>query len=315
MRNTLQYIGKDYYPFGSAMQGRTFKQYNYKFGFNGHEKEGTDWTGSDGSHLDFGARIYDSRLARFLSTDPWEKKYAWQTPYAYFSNTPIWKIDYKGYGNDIALDNTIGEMGGGGGGAIVAVGLGTAITYGFYQLLEIVSSGHIKNTTAKPWGEIETIPTPIYHTSRGTPFDIQFKGPNGNPGRKSGTIAVVGKLIDMWDNNKDYFTDIGVLKENNPGLSYDKIDISKVARLTPQELNEFNKNRDGLSFDVYNVDIDYKHKITDGQNLTKIAKQYNTSVEELMKLNNISEDSKHDIKAGDSLIIRRETVVVNKKPD
>lgn len=90
----------DYYPFGSVQPGRSLNSGEYRFGFNGHEKEGSDWTGSDGSHLDFGARIYDARLGRFFSTDPWESKYAWQTPYAYFSNSPILIIDWKGYGGE-----------------------------------------------------------------------------------------------------------------------------------------------------------------------------------------------------------------------
>lgn len=90
----------DYYPFGMVQPGRTFSSQNYRFGFNGHEKEGTDWTGNDGSVLDFGARIYDAKLGRFLSTDPWEDKYAWQTPYAYFKNSPIATIDFMGFGDE-----------------------------------------------------------------------------------------------------------------------------------------------------------------------------------------------------------------------
>jgi hypothetical protein len=35
-----------------------------------------------------------------LSIDPWTDKYAWQTPYAYFSNSPIAVIDWKGMGAD-----------------------------------------------------------------------------------------------------------------------------------------------------------------------------------------------------------------------
>jgi len=38
----------------------------YRYGFNGMEHE-DDLTGGD---YDFGARIYDSRLARWLAVDP-----------------------------------------------------------------------------------------------------------------------------------------------------------------------------------------------------------------------------------------------------
>lgn len=67
----------------------------YKFGFNGKEKvdEISNVTGSD---LDYGARIYDSRICRFLSIDPISKKYPWYTPYQYAGNTPIQAIDLDG---------------------------------------------------------------------------------------------------------------------------------------------------------------------------------------------------------------------------
>jgi len=67
------------------------------YGFNGHEKD-LDLN-SEGNTLDFGARIYDGRIAKFLSIDPWEGKYAWQTPYAYFANSPISQIDWNGFGD------------------------------------------------------------------------------------------------------------------------------------------------------------------------------------------------------------------------
>jgi RHS repeat-associated protein len=61
------------------------------FGFNGMEMD-NEIFGSTGTHLDFGARVYDSRIGRFLSTDTWSYKYPWQTSYAYHRNSPVWKI-------------------------------------------------------------------------------------------------------------------------------------------------------------------------------------------------------------------------------
>lgn len=66
---------------------------SYRFGFNGMEKE--DEIYSNGGY-DFGARIYDSRTGRFLSTDPMSKKYVHYTPYLFAGNTPIQAIDIKG---------------------------------------------------------------------------------------------------------------------------------------------------------------------------------------------------------------------------
>ena len=68
----------------------------YRYGFNGQERD-NEWKG-DGNSIAYEARIYDPRLGRFLSRDPWESKYAWQTPYAYYGNSPIAKVDWNGYG-------------------------------------------------------------------------------------------------------------------------------------------------------------------------------------------------------------------------
>ena len=59
----------DYTPFGSLMTGRKYLQVNskYRYGFNGQEKD-NDMKG-EGNSLDFGARVYDPRLGRFLSID------------------------------------------------------------------------------------------------------------------------------------------------------------------------------------------------------------------------------------------------------
>ncbi len=45
---------------------------------------------------DFGARIYDARVGRFLSVDPLTKEYPELTPYQFAGNMPIWAIDLDG---------------------------------------------------------------------------------------------------------------------------------------------------------------------------------------------------------------------------
>lgn len=86
---------QDYYPFGSTMPGRTFNGGDYRFGFNGMEKD-DDIDGVSGSKLDFGARIYDSRIGKFLSIDPLYKKYSSWTPYSFVNNNPILFLDADG---------------------------------------------------------------------------------------------------------------------------------------------------------------------------------------------------------------------------
>jgi len=66
----------------------------YLFGFNGMEKD-NELKGV-GNSLYFGARMYDSRVARWLSLDPLAQKYPGISPYTFVANNPIWFIDPDG---------------------------------------------------------------------------------------------------------------------------------------------------------------------------------------------------------------------------
>ncbi|MCW8896572.1 MAG: hypothetical protein OQJ96_05995 [Flavobacteriales bacterium] len=76
---------------------------SYRYGFNGQEMD-DEIFGSMGTSYDLGARMYNSRLGRMFSTDPWTEKYAWQSPYAYHRNSPIANIDWKGFGDPPAKE-------------------------------------------------------------------------------------------------------------------------------------------------------------------------------------------------------------------
>lgn len=85
----------DYYPFGLEMKGRTFiDSTSYRYGFNGKEK---DYKGEFGEvSYDYGFRIYNPAIGKFLSVDPLTKSYPMLTPYQFASNTPIQAIDLDG---------------------------------------------------------------------------------------------------------------------------------------------------------------------------------------------------------------------------
>ena len=67
---------------------------DYRYGFNG--KEGDDEVKGDDNQQDYGMRIYDPRVARFLSVDPITREYPELTPYQFASNTPIQAVDLDG---------------------------------------------------------------------------------------------------------------------------------------------------------------------------------------------------------------------------
>jgi len=94
---------QDYYAGGMLMPGRNFSSNSYRFGFNGKLKD-NEITGVDGASYDFGARIYDSRVGRWLSLDPSMKKYPHLSPYNAFENNPIYFKDPDGKDAEYAVD-------------------------------------------------------------------------------------------------------------------------------------------------------------------------------------------------------------------
>ncbi len=85
----------DYYPFGLAMEGRSQSSDGYRYGFNGKEKD-TDKEWGSQTHYDYGFRIYNPAIAKFLSVDPLTQSYPMLTPYQFASNRPIDGIDLDG---------------------------------------------------------------------------------------------------------------------------------------------------------------------------------------------------------------------------
>ena len=78
-----------YYPFGGIFEATTSVQ-PYKY--NGKEldrSKGLDW-------YDYGARMYDAAIGRFMKTDRFAEKYVALSPYQYAANNPVNVIDING---------------------------------------------------------------------------------------------------------------------------------------------------------------------------------------------------------------------------
>ncbi len=86
----------DYYPFGMGIKEREWKDssFGYRFGFNGKEQD-NEVSGS-GNSYDYGFRIYNPRMGRFLSVDPLTSSYPWNSTYAFAENKVISCIDLDG---------------------------------------------------------------------------------------------------------------------------------------------------------------------------------------------------------------------------
>jgi RHS repeat-associated protein len=96
-----------YSPFGTALAGRCWSaESGYRYGFNGKEKDDEGMGGGDQTY-DYGFRIYNPGLAKFLSVDPLHKSFPWYTPYQFAGNKPIWAIDLDGLEEFKVTGNTI----------------------------------------------------------------------------------------------------------------------------------------------------------------------------------------------------------------
>jgi RHS repeat-associated protein len=84
----------DYYPFGMEMPGRKITTDNYRYGYNGMEKD--DEVKGNGNSYTTEFRQYDPRLGRWLSLDPLMHMFPSMSPYVAFDNNPIYFIDPLG---------------------------------------------------------------------------------------------------------------------------------------------------------------------------------------------------------------------------
>jgi len=75
--------------------GRKYNSVEYRYGFNGKEKDDEGEFGSI-TNYDYGFRIYNPAIGKFLSVDPLTKQYPMLTPYQFASNRPIDGIDLDG---------------------------------------------------------------------------------------------------------------------------------------------------------------------------------------------------------------------------
>ncbi|WP_144695827.1 CdiA C-terminal domain-containing protein [Chitinophaga vietnamensis] len=89
------YIADGSYAGGSSGAGSVANSGGgYRYGFNG--KENDNEIKGEGNEQDYGFRIYDPRIAKFLSVDPLTQEYPWYTPYQFAGNKPIEAIDLDG---------------------------------------------------------------------------------------------------------------------------------------------------------------------------------------------------------------------------
>lgn len=83
--------GEDYEPGGSLLPGRNYSSSSYNYGFNGMPKD-DEIHGATGTSYDFGARLHDPRVGRWLSLDMKSSKYPAHSPSGFVANNPILNV-------------------------------------------------------------------------------------------------------------------------------------------------------------------------------------------------------------------------------
>ncbi len=84
----------DYYPFGMLVPNRHKAGDDYRYGFQGQEKD--DEIKGEGNSLNYEYRMHDPRVGRFFATDPLEPEYPSNSPFAFSENRVIDMVELEG---------------------------------------------------------------------------------------------------------------------------------------------------------------------------------------------------------------------------
>ncbi|NQY07199.1 MAG: hypothetical protein HRT68_13670, partial [Flavobacteriaceae bacterium] len=84
----------DYYPFGMVTPKRNGSTGQYRYGFQGQEKD--DELKGEGNSLNYKYRMHDPRVGRFFAVDPLAPKYPFYSPYQFSGNRLIDMVELEG---------------------------------------------------------------------------------------------------------------------------------------------------------------------------------------------------------------------------
>ena len=152
---------------------------SYRYGFNGMEKD--DSIKGEGNSLDFGARIYDPRLGRFLSLDPLQTKYPDISPYHFSGNSPLRFVDFDGKDFGVKINHTSKTI-------IIVANIYTTSERAYKQAVRAAAKWNNKSTT-----------TGGYTTT----FELKVKKP---------AVVTVEEVITTYG-EVDFFKKSGKLKK------------------------------------------------------------------------------------------------------
>jgi RHS repeat-associated protein len=93
----------EYGAFGNLLNGRGFSQRDYRYGFQGQEKD--DEVKGEGNSVNYKYRMHDPRVGRFFAIDPLSSKYPFYSPYAFSGNRVIDAVEQEGLQPNVLFDS------------------------------------------------------------------------------------------------------------------------------------------------------------------------------------------------------------------
>jgi RHS repeat-associated protein len=259
----------------------------YRYGFNGMEHN-DETVGGD---YDFGARIYDSRICRWLALDKIVSTSV--NRYCFVENNPIYYLDKDGKF------------------AIVV-----PIAYGVAELLVLIDAAFVAtvvtvtvNETVYNYEELDRskLRPGIIQPTRGDYYkfkpansnDPNFKFNNGGKFGAAGLIiAAAGYAIRAYNVKLSDGTKVGeklydpAIENISKYFEDNHLDIISSTKNTTKQFNVISTN------EVYQI----THVIQPSENLSMIAQKFNTTVDILLELNPGIKDA-DVIKAGQAIVI------------
>ncbi len=302
-----------YYPFGMEMHGLTRQReaMNNPYLFNGkelHEEHGVMW-------YDYRYRFYDPQIARFHSIDRLADKYPYKTPYDYAENRPVDGFDLDGLEwtpaamsgayHPVEAANSIKHMkvdpesqalGRKMFTATFAIAGGASIVYSGAAWIAISGSNlsmlgggfSMSIGTSKLINAVRTIGAVADRQADLAPKYVTYIGPIIESATGNETIAKYSdSAIDLFS--------IFLGASTTPG--FDLVGKADAAVTAGQLVNQIISDSKMNTLDKSNC-----YQTKRGDTLSSIAKENDTTVDNLVKLNNISNPNK--IQADQNLILK-----------
>ena len=206
----------------------------YPYGFQGQERD--DEVKGSGNSIVFKYRIHDPRLGRFLSTDPLEKDFAWNSPYAFSENEVINAVEFEGLEKVYIFDQATNPNNKRKYTAKIYVVTDDEVVHGPYDGSSFPNNPNKQNTVVD--GRVLDYNNKSGHkggTKKGLNI-INDKGERRAPGTSPSGNPVEMKYVNVHS---------GVPKEDDPaGLGRDNRGSAGCPTCTPEDSEAFFENFD-----------------------------------------------------------------------